>query len=204
MENWQEKILEGMSLAPYIQKAMALIGIKRRVGGNQFRHAMATLAILIDYKYMEPRVLKASVIHDLLEDVPETTPESIIRLEDGQAVYDLVKEVTRPKEQPKEAYLMQIRFQGSREAKILKLADRISNITDLHLGVDCKKYIADYIKQTREYVLPIADDLAGDPVADNMGKELRDLLFLKDRLVKTYLEKVEKKGQKLSTAGMQP
>ncbi|HRY33170.1 MAG TPA: hypothetical protein P5531_09420 [Bacteroidales bacterium] len=193
MENWQEQILEHMSLAPYIQKAMALIGIKRRVGGNQFRHAMDTMSILIDYKYLNPVVLKAAVIHDLLEDVPGTDPESIRCLEDGPRVYELVLEVTRPVSQPKTEYLEQLRLHGSYEARILKLADRISNITDLHLGIDSKRRIADYVSQTRQYVIPIAEDLAGDPLADNMGKELKDLLLLKDKLVKTYLEKVEQK-----------
>jgi hypothetical protein len=65
--------LKNLVLAPYIIKATALIGKQRGVGGNQFRHAMATMAILLDYKFFDNYVLlKASVIHDLLEDVPET------------------------------------------------------------------------------------------------------------------------------------
>ena len=44
-------IMKSIILAPYILKATALIGVKRKVGGNQFRHAFATLGILIDYKY---------------------------------------------------------------------------------------------------------------------------------------------------------
>ena len=64
-------------LAPWIQKATALIGKARRVGGNQFRHMMSTLAILIDYHYMDPVLLKASVIHDLIEDIPETNVDQL-------------------------------------------------------------------------------------------------------------------------------
>lgn len=184
MENWQEKILEDITLAPYIQKAMALIGLKRRVGGNQFRHAMATLAILIDYKYMHPVVLKASVIHDLLEDIPDTSHDSILALEDGRQVLELVLFLTRPRCQPKPEYLEKIRFQGSIEARILKLADRISNITDLHIGIDANDYILRYVKESRDYVLPIADDLALDPIAFNMGKELKDMLDDREKSVR--------------------
>jgi len=65
--------LKNLVLAPYILKATALIGKQRNVGGNQFRHAMATFAILLDYKlFDDPILLKAAVIHDLIEDVPET------------------------------------------------------------------------------------------------------------------------------------
>ena len=62
--------LQEIALAPYIIKATALIGVCRKVGGNQFRHCFATLGILMDYKYFTNSVLlKASLLHDLLEDV---------------------------------------------------------------------------------------------------------------------------------------
>ena len=57
-----------MVLAPYIQKSTALRGKYRFVGGNQFRHALGTFAILLDYHYMDPVLLKASIIHDVFED----------------------------------------------------------------------------------------------------------------------------------------
>ena len=125
--------LKNLVLAPYIIKATALIGKQRGVGGNQFRHAMATMAILLDYKLFDDYILlKASVIHDLLEDVPETD-EMEIRCIDGQAddVLKLVKEVTRPPDMPKSEYLKNILENGSDRAKMLKCADRIST-TDLH------------------------------------------------------------------------
>ncbi len=73
-----EEKLKNLVLAPYIIKATALIGIKRGVGGNQFRHAMATMAILLDYKLFDDYVLlKATVIDDLFEDVPSTNEMEI-------------------------------------------------------------------------------------------------------------------------------
>src|SRR5664279_589765 len=91
--------LKNLVLAPYILKATALMGKKRNVGGNQFRHAMATLAILLDYKLFTDYVLlKASVIHDLIEDVPETDEQELRHLDDqANQVVDLVLEVTRLK-----------------------------------------------------------------------------------------------------------
>jgi (p)ppGpp synthase/HD superfamily hydrolase len=177
--------LKNLVLAPYILKATALIGIKRGVGGNQFRHAMATMAILLDYKLFDDYVLlKASVIHDLLEDVPETN-EFEIRIIDGQAdqVLELVKEVTRPKDMAKADYLKRILEYGSRRAKILKCADRISNLTDLHRDTHSDQKITDYLDQTEQYVIPMAAQ-----VNEDMVIELTDLVKRRRQLVKIMQE----------------
>lgn len=165
--------LKKLILAPYIIKATALIGKHRDVGGNQFRHAMATMAILLDYKLFDDYVLlKASVIHDLLEDVPETN-ESELRYIDDQAnrVVDLVLEVTRPKGMSKVSFLKRILEKGSFNAKILKVADRISNLTDLHRDQYSRKKMTEYLDQSERYILPMAEQ-----VNKNMAIELRDLI----------------------------
>jgi len=165
--------LKNLVLAPYIIKATALIGKQRSVGGNQFRHALATMAILLDYKLFDDYVLlKASVIHDLLEDVPETN-EQELRCIDSQAnqVVDLVLEVTRPCDMNKIDFLKRILEKGSRNAKILKVADRISNVTDLHRDQYSRKKMCEYLKQTEEYVLPMAREVNKD-----MAIELKDLI----------------------------
>ncbi|MBN1132460.1 MAG: hypothetical protein JXR52_12645 [Bacteroidales bacterium] len=170
--------LRNLVLAPYIIKATALIGKKRNVGGNQFRHALATMAILIDYKLFDNYVLlKAAVIHDLLEDIPETS-EQELRSIDSQAnqVVDLVLEVTRPCGIDKNEFLKGILERGSHNAKLLKVADRISNLTDLHRDQYPRKKMRDYIRQTEEYVLPMARQ-----VNANMAIELRDLIRLRKK-----------------------
>ncbi|NND30972.1 MAG: hypothetical protein HKN76_00185, partial [Saprospiraceae bacterium] len=63
-----ESALRNMTVAPYIVKATALIGIKRKSGSNMFRHQISTFGILLDYKVIDPILLKASLIHDILED----------------------------------------------------------------------------------------------------------------------------------------
>jgi GTP pyrophosphokinase len=173
--------LKNLVLAPYIIKATALIGKRREVGGNQFRHAMATMAILLDYKLFDDYVLlKASVIHDLLEDVPGTNKMEI-RFIDGQAdrVLELVKELTRPVGMEKTDYLKGILEHGSYNAKLLKCADRISNLTDLHPDTHNDQKITNYLDQTEKYVIPMAMQ-----VNDNMLRELSDLMEIRRRLVK--------------------
>ena len=163
--------LETIVLAPYMQKATALIGKSRRVGGNQFRHSIAVLGILLDYHYTDPVLLKAAVIHDLFEDVPETDPDEIEAIdEDGVAVVKLAMEVTKGDE-TKASYLARVRDQGTKRAKILKVADRISNLTDLHLGIFALQDMRTTLEETSEFVHPMAVEVNKD-----MAVEVKDLL----------------------------
>jgi len=172
MNNDETTQLVELTLAPYIQKATALIGVKRKVGGNQFRHAIATFGILLDYKIMDPIILKASFIHDLIEDIENYNRQEIIDIDfDGAEVLSLVLEVTKNEYEPKEVYLKRILDTGTFRAKTLKVADRISNLTDLHDDIFKLEFIERYLDETEKFVLPIADE-----VNSNMAIELRDLI----------------------------
>jgi len=173
-------MLAAMVLAPYLQKATALRGVRRYVGGNQFRHAFATLAILIDYHYMDSVLLKASVIHDLIEDVKCTSYDEIRNLDsDGPRVLELVLEVTRKKTETKEEFLRRILLEGSVNARILKCADRISNLTDLHPDIFDREYIKNMIADTKEWVVPMAEQVNRD-----MLFELEDLIRRREKNLK--------------------
>lgn len=165
--------LTNLVLAPYLIKATALIGVQRKIGGNQFRHAFATLGILLDYKLFSDHVLlKASVIHDLIEDVPSTNiPE--LRCIDSEAwqVVDLVLEVTHRPGEDKPEFLRRILESGSKNAKILKTADRISNLTDLHIGFFSDEKMSQYLDETEQFVVPMAMEVNKD-----MLIELTDLI----------------------------
>jgi len=173
-----EKRLCGMTLAPYIFKAMALIGVRRRVVTNMFRYQISTLGILLDYKFIDQLLLKAAVIHDLFEDakgMPGVSREEIVRIDqDGAAVYDLVMEVTIREidgvREPKPVYLTRIMQSGTPKAKILKLADRISNLVALGF-VHEEAFVRRYVAETREFILPYARQINAD-----MFRELSDLV----------------------------
>jgi (p)ppGpp synthase/HD superfamily hydrolase len=184
MDNF-EASLRNITLAPYIVKATALIGIRRKSGSNMFRHQISTFGILLDYKTVDPVLLKASVIHDLFEDAPNMpgVSEDEIKLldADGAAVYDLVMEVTiriiNGVKEPKSEYLLRIMQKGSEQAKILKLADRISNIYSLGFVHDLK-FVKRYLQETRDFILPFAE-----AVNANMFLELSDLVENRGQLV---------------------
>ncbi|MBC8315409.1 MAG: hypothetical protein ISR57_04805 [Bacteroidales bacterium] len=180
MENHEEKALEQMVLAPYVQKSTALRGKYRYVGGNQFRHAFSTFAILLDYHYIDPVLLKASMIHDVFEDVACISKKEIIDLDgDGAKVYNLVMEVTRRKHESKDHYLKQILTNGSKNARILKCADRISNLTDLHMDTFEKDFVKKYIEESKKFVLPMAKEVNQD-----MLFELSDLIKRRESSMK--------------------
>jgi (p)ppGpp synthase/HD superfamily hydrolase len=180
-----EQSLARLTLAPYIVKAMALIGVRRRGGSNMFRHQLSTMAILLDYKVVDAVLLKASVIHDLFEDaatLPGVSKDEITRIDaDGPEVYSLVMEVTRRTvngvNEDKADYLTRIMRQGSPRARVLKLADRISNLTALGFVHDAP-FVARYLEETRAYILPYAAAINAD-----MFREMSDLIASRGRLV---------------------
>lgn len=179
MDNLEKDQLVNLVLAPYIQKATALIGKSRKVGGNQFRHAMATFAILLDYHYTDPVLLKASLIHDLIEDIEGVDIQDIIKIDsDGTKVLELVLEVTKLDSDTKPEFLTRIKDIGSTSAKILKVADRISNLTDLHRDIFNEEYISIYLDETQRIIYPIALE-----VNEDMAFELKDLIDRRRRLI---------------------
>jgi GTP pyrophosphokinase len=166
--------LRNLVLAPYILKATALIGVSRKVGGNQFRHSFATLGILLDYKYYDDSVLlKAALLHDLVEDLHWQALDEIRNIDqDGYQVLSLVLEVTKGELETKPEYLNRVLTTGSKRAKILKCADRISNLTDLHLDTHSDFKISQYLDQTEQFILPMAKEVNPD-----FEKELTDLIL---------------------------
>ena len=187
MEDFEQS-LGRITMAPYIVKAMALIGVKRRAGSNMFRHQISTMGILLDYKIIDPVLLKAAVIHDLFEDAPAmpgVTEDEIKRIDsDGPAVYHLVMEVTARAvggiREPKSDYLLRVMRSGSARAKVLKLADRISNLTALGFVHDLA-FVKRYLRETRDYVLPYAEQVNAD-----MFRELTDLVESRERMLPAW------------------
>ncbi len=173
--------LKNLVLAPYILKATALIGVERKVGGNQFRHCFSTLGILLDYKFYDDSILlKASLLHDLLEDLPETQVDEIRWIDyEGHKVVELVLEVTKRKEETKIQFLQRILNTGSKNAMLLKCADRISNLTDLHRDTHTDQNITDYLNQTEQFVIPMAQK-----VNANMVIEITDLVARRREILK--------------------
>ena len=164
-------LLKGTYLAPYMQLATLLIGKTREGGGNMFRHQIDTMATLVDYSYIESVLLKASLVHDVIEDIPDFNHNLLLSIDfESPAVYDLVLQVTRNPGETKADFLTRVKESGSKNAKILKCADRISNMIALGFVVN-QEFISRYTDETVKYIYPIADE-----VDKNMFRELESLV----------------------------
>ena len=192
MDNEHMLQLKNIYLAPYMQIATALIGKARFAGGNMFRQQLDTMSILIDYGYIDNILLKASCVHDTIEDIPGFD-ENLIRNadSDGPEVLELVKEVTKRPGQLKSEYLKSIIDNGSQRAKILKCADRISNMISLGF-VTSNEFIERYCDETEYFILPIAVE-----VDFNMYQELISLVVSRrEHLEKSgYFDRKEERDE---------
>ena len=114
--------------------------------------------------------------------MPGVTEEEIKTIDaDGPAVYELVMEVTiriaDGLKEPKSEYLLRIMTSGSDRAKVLKLADRISNIIALGFVHDAA-FVKRYLRETRDHILPHAESVNAD-----MFRELSDLVKNRERML---------------------
>jgi GTP pyrophosphokinase len=153
------------------------------------------MTILIDYHFVDSIILKASIIHDLFEDFSSVDKNEIRRVDaDGEKVLELALELTRdPKKETKKEYLERLILHSSPQAKIIKLADRISNLTDLHIFVFPKEKTEKYLDQTEKFIYPMIDqllksNLAFDQIAmvKEMRKEIEDLVYLRRAYIKEF------------------
>ncbi len=181
MDNEHMLQLKNILLAPYMQLATELIGKARHAGGNMFRHQMDTMSILIDYGYIDSVLLKASCVHDTVEDIPGFDKNRIVNVDsDGSAVLELVLEVTRKENETKAEFLQRIITTGSQKAKILKCADRISNMISLGFVTD-SKFIERYCDETEFYILPMAIE-----IDYNMYQELINLIITRRKYLEDF------------------
>jgi GTP pyrophosphokinase len=125
---------------------------KRPTGAPYLDHLLEALEILIrGAEVHDSGILCAAVLHDVLEDTP--CPVGEIGKRFGPHVADLVTWVTKPSGGDKETYLRRLR-DAPREAILVKLADRASNVQTLRNLPPAKA--ASYYRQTVAYIVPLA------------------------------------------------
>jgi guanosine-3',5'-bis(diphosphate) 3'-pyrophosphohydrolase len=96
-------------------------------------HPIALAELLGSVGVDDPNVLQAALLHDTVEDTDTTFQELEARF--GKEVAGIVREVTDDKSLPKgDRKRLQIEHAAhlSREAKLVKLADKICNLRDIN------------------------------------------------------------------------
>ena len=133
---------------------------KRPTGAPYVEHLLEALEVLVrGAGVSDPDVLRAAVLHDVVEDTPCTIGG--VRAAFGDRVADLVGWVTIPeaeegadKQAVKEAYLKGL-ANAPDDAILVKLADRASNVQTLrNLGEQKQRQ---YYAQTTKYIVPLAE-----------------------------------------------
>lgn len=193
MDTKQMLELKNIDLAPYMQIATELIKKARHAGGNMFRHQIDTMGILMDYGYIDSILLKASVVHDCIEDIKGFDINRIIKADsEGYSVYRLVMEVSRRVNETKPEFLERIIRKGSLRAKVLKCADRISNMISLGFVTECE-FIERYCDETETYIFPTAIDVDFNMYQELIGLVMTRRKFLEDSgYINRKLQKLHK------------
>ncbi len=142
-------------------------GQKRIQGTEYYTHPEAVSNILKEKGYgVEYQV--AGLFHDLLEDT-DATEEEIVALS-SREVLIAVKLVTKEKGYIPTEYISRIK--ENKIARMVKLADRMHNLSETHLA--SKAFKKKYIEETKSLYL----DLAKDTVFED---EIRKILHSLER-----------------------
>ena len=117
-------------------------GQKRDSGANYATHPHAVAGILRDHGIEDSALLGAAYLHDVLEDTAVGEDELLEQF--GGAIVGLVKELTNigPPGRSfadKQAALLEHARRLSPRAKLVKLADRLHNLTEMLAWPDWKQ-----------------------------------------------------------------
>ena len=135
-------------------------GDTRQDGTPYIHHPARVCAFLIsECGVTQPEVLQAALLHDVVEDTPTTIQD--IEAHFGKKTAEYVNCLTKPSQEGFRSKQELNAFQAERierspkEVRMIKLADRIDNISDLHLLPPDGK-MERYVKDTRDNYLELA------------------------------------------------
>lgn len=134
----------------------------RPAGEPYAEHLLEALRVLVDaVEVTDVDVLRAAVLHDVVEDTPCTLDQ--VRDRFGARVAELVDWVTKPEpadggsaEQARAAYLARLHT-APPEVLLVKLADRVSNVQRLDTHPRPAKQRS-YYQETVAAIVPLAQD----------------------------------------------
>lgn len=134
-------------------------GQDREGGGRYFEHPKEAALILLDQGVTDHEVIIAALLHDVMEDSFILTWPDLEYIF-GSHLCTIVKQLTKEPGLPKEQYIPRL-VNGVPEAQLVKLADRLHNLTTLG-GVKREKQLKQ-VKETREKIFQISDKLVQNP-----------------------------------------
>lgn len=148
---------------------------RRNDGTPYIWHPSRVAKIILDeLKIMDPDMICAALLHDVLEDSPTLTPQ-ILEYNFNPYVAYVVETLTKDikaegelRDQIDKQYVKKISV-ASDDCKIIKLADRLDNCRCLVFNV--KRNPIRYVTETCERYLPMAQE-AKNPHLNYLSREL--------------------------------
>ncbi len=141
---------------PYLVHPLRIVSILRAAGFSEFNCE---------------EMMIAALFHDLVEDTGVSLEE--IRKYFGDKVASIVKELTKPKNGKKEEWLKSLDT-TSKEAKIIKMADRIDNLMDMNIDIWSVEKQKSYAEQGKIILEKCGN--AHSELALNLKKVIDDIL----------------------------
>lgn len=121
---------------PYIIHPLRILSLLRSVGFSEVE---------------DQELMIAALFHDLIEDT--TVKKKDIINQFGEKIASIVEELSKPNDITKKKYLQSFK-NASKEAKIVKMADRIDNLLDMNIpywSIERKRNYAEDAKIILEY-----------------------------------------------------
>jgi len=172
---------EKHQLISLLFKALAFSAEKHRTQKRKdieespyINHPIALANILAQRWVIDENVLCAAILHDTLEDTETTADE--LKKHFGEKITSIVLEVTDDKSLEKEVRKqLQIEHAASlsHEAKLVKLADKIANITDI-INTPPAKWTKERKQEYFAWAKAVVDKLKG--AHQGLEKDFDDLI----------------------------
>lgn len=124
---------------------------QERDGGDPFIIHPSQTAAILNQVTNDSEIIAAGWLHDVLEDTPVSYEVLAERF--GKRIADLVNEVTHETSETGEHYFPRL---GSLEGVMIKMADRLSNISDMKSWSDKRK--KSYLHRTKFWKSGATDD----------------------------------------------
>lgn len=150
----------------------------RRHGAPYIAHPMAVRRIVEDLAEavglaIDDGTRAIALLHDVVEDSDITADELTARF--GAAVGRGVQLLTKEGKGPEatRAYYERLGAEADDALRLVKISDRVHNLSELHLAPDGKK-LASYVQETLEHLVPLARSARDPAVAAGLVAALHD------------------------------
>lgn len=153
-------------------------GQKRKTGAKYVSHLYEVRDLLIEDGINDEDILKAALLHDVIEDT--CISKSYLELRFGSKVAEIVSVIskdsfwkTRYCKTKAHVDAIEEKWIHYPEAVLIKMADRLHNLQTIH-GFDANKR-KKYLFETKNFIMPLFQKIMSDRRAGKYKKNMQNL-----------------------------